>query len=93
MKKWEKPLSGTALYCTLLHFTVFSWTFLPSFLSYYLYFSSQPDGSPDHVTSVSEGGPAMRLPPVYVDGQTSDPCSLQPQGFVLDSSFLCMNTQ
>ena len=34
-----------------------------------LYFSSQPDGSPDRVTSVSVSDPAMDLPPVYVDGQ------------------------
>ena len=34
------------------------------------YFSSQPDGSPDYVTSVSVSEPAMNLPPVYVDGQT-----------------------
>ena len=34
-----------------------------------LYFSSQPDGSPDYVTSVSVSEPAMHLPPVYVDGQ------------------------
>ena len=37
-----------------------------------LYFSSQPDGSPDHGTSVSVSDPAMGLPPVYVDGQTSE---------------------
>ena len=34
------------------------------------YFSSQPDGSPDYVTSVSLSEPAMDLPPVYVDGQS-----------------------
>ena len=33
------------------------------------YFSSQPDGSPDYVASVSVSEPAMHLPPVYVDGQ------------------------
>ena len=33
--------------------------------------SSQPDGSPDYVTSVSVSEPAMHLPPVYVDGQIS----------------------
>ena len=34
-----------------------------------LYLSTQPDGSPDYVTSVSMSEPAMHLPPVYVDGQ------------------------
>ena len=34
-----------------------------------LCFSSEPDGSPDYVTSVSVSEPAMHLPPVYVDGQ------------------------
>ena len=34
-----------------------------------LYFSSQPDGSPDYVTSVSVSDPGMDPPPVYVDGQ------------------------
>ena len=68
MREWGKPLSGTALSCTFLHF---SCTF-PSFFPYIciFYFSSQPDGSPDYVTSVSVSEPAMRLPPVYVDSQT-----------------------
>ena len=34
-----------------------------------LYFSSQPGGSPDNVTSVSVSDPGMDLPPVLVDGQ------------------------
>ena len=49
----EKPLSRTSK----LHFETL------------LYFSSQPDGSPNYVTSVSVSEPAMDLPPVYVDGQ------------------------
>ena len=49
----EKPLSHTSK----LHFETL------------LYFSSQPDGSPDYVTSVSVSKPSMHLPPVYVDGQ------------------------
>ena len=51
----EKPLSRTSK----LHFETL------------LYFSSQPDGSPDYVTSVSVSESAMHLPPVHVDGQTS----------------------
>ena len=49
----EKPLSRTSK----LHFETL------------LFFSSQPDGSPDYVTSVSLSDPAMHLPPVHVDGQ------------------------
>ena len=49
----EKPLSHTSK----LHFPTI------------LFFSSQPDGSPDYVTSVSLSDSAMHLPPVYVDGQ------------------------
>ena len=50
----KKPLSRTSK----LHFETL------------LYFSSQPDGSPDYVTSVSVSESAMHLPPVHVDGQT-----------------------
>ena len=50
----EKPLSRTSN----LHFEIL------------LYLSSQLDGSPDYVTSVSVSEPAMHLPPVFVDGQT-----------------------
>ena len=44
----------------------------PSFVRfiYIFYFSSQPDGSPDDVTSVSVIEAGMRLPPVYADGLT-----------------------
>ena len=57
-------LHVTALYCTFLA--------VPSFFPYMyiFYLSSQPDGSPDHVTSVSVIEPGMRLPPVYVGGQS-----------------------
>ena len=58
-------LHVTALYCT---FPALS--FLLSFHTYIFYFSCQPDGSPVYVTSVSVSEPGMRLPPVYVDGQT-----------------------
>ena len=65
---------GKALewHCMLLHFTAL---FLPvpsffPFIMYIFYLSSQPDGSPDHVTSVSVIEPGMRLPPVYVGGQS-----------------------
>ena len=34
-----------------------------------LYFSSQPDGSPGYVASVSVSDPGMDLPPVFVDGK------------------------
>ena len=56
-------LHVTALYCTFLA--------VPSFFPYMyiFYLSSQPDGSPNYVTSVSVSEPAMDLPPVYVDGQ------------------------
>ena len=53
---------------------------LPSFLPTFQYFNiykyflfllfSSPDGSSDFVTSISVSEPAMRLAPVYVDGQT-----------------------
>ena len=49
----EKPLRRT----TKLHFETL------------LYFSSQPGGSMDCMTSVSVSDPGMDLLPVYVDGQ------------------------